>query len=315
MAKKKYFYFIICFNLICYTGLSQQTETVSDYIKQYKHIAKEHMQEYGIPASIKLAQGILESGFGTSDLARYANNHFGIKCHGWQYATYYKDDDKEDECFRSYIDPIHSYEDHSKFLSTRERYFFLFDLDPLDYKGWAKGLSQAGYATNPQYPRLLIRIIEEHRLYKYDRKVIEGDKLAGRPSRPHDAGFSRVDDGKDREVNLNNRIKYIYARDGDTPESIAEEMDMWAWQIYRYNELEDNIVFEKGDIVYLQPKRRRGEQSHHIVEDGETIYDISQKYGVRMQQLYRRNDIEPGEEVEPGQKIQLRGSIFRRLFN
>ncbi len=283
-----------------FQGAAQQHETISSYIDKYKDVSINHMKKYGIPASIKLGQGILESGFGNSDLAVEANNHFGIKCHGWQYATFYKDDDKKNECFRSYKDPISSFNDHSEFLSTRQRYSFLFDLNPLDYKGWAKGLREAGYATNPNYPQLLINIIEKHELYKYDQKIADSDKMPSLSKKNHE----------DRKVKLNNRVKYIYARQGETPASIAEEMDIWTWEVKRYNELEsDNIVFDERDIVYLQRKRRRGETNHHIIQEGETMYDISQLYGIRLKHLYRRNNIEPGSIPKPGQKILLRGRV------
>ncbi len=288
----------------------QPYESVSSYIESYGDIARRHMEEYGIPASIKLAQAILESGFGNSELAVNANNHFGIKCHGWGYATYYKDDDKRNECFRSYLSPVHSFEDHSEFLSTRPRYSFLFDLDPLNYKGWARGLREAGYATNPDYSQLLIRIIEEHKLYYFDQKVINGDLVAaGLPRSKKDHRHEAVDLYREREIRINNRIKYVYAHKGDTPESVAEEMQMWAWQLYRYNELDENSSFEKGDIVYLQPKRRRGEGNYHIVKQGETMYDISQLHGIRLEHLYRRNNMEPGTNIVPGQKIVLRGRV------
>ncbi len=310
MVFVRHLYLLICLILISYPGISQRQETVSSYIDRYKDTAKRHMVEYGIPASIKLAQAIIESGFGNSELAVNANNHFGIKCHGWQHATYYKDDDKRNECFRSYLSPVHSFEDHSEFLTTRQRYSFLFDLDPLDYKGWARGLREAGYATNPRYPQLLIRVIEEHELYRFDQKVMKGDRIAaGSPRLKDDHKRRPVDIFKEREIKVNNRIKYVYARQGDTPESIAEEMEMWAWQIYRYNELKEGTVFGEGDIVYLQPKRRRGEEDYHIVREGETMYDISQLYGVQLQHLYNRNNMEPGSDVKPGQKVVLRGRI------
>lgn len=307
MVFRKLLYLIVCSLLAVYPLFSQQAPSVSSYIERYKSVSKQHMEQYGIPASIKMAQAILESGFGTSELSLNANNHFGIKCHGWQYATYYKDDDKPDECFRSYLDPVHSYEDHSDFLVSRQRYSFLFDLDPLDYKGWARGLGQAGYATNPRYPQLLIKIIEEHELYKLDQKVVGGDRMAARPSRSTRDEFSPVAIYSTRDVKTNNRINYIYARAGDTPEKLAREMDVWPRQIYRYNELDEGVVFEEGDIVYLQPKRRRGESSYHIVKQGESLYDISQIHGVRIKHLSRRNNMEPDSMLQQGQKILLRG--------
>ena len=282
---------------------SQQFSSVSLYIDEYKDVSIKHMKEYGIPASIKLAQAILESSFGNSELAVNANNHFGIKCHGWRYATYYKDDDEKDECFRSYRDPLSSFDDHSEFLTTRDRYSFLFDFDPLDYKRWALGLREAGYATNPKYPQLLIRIIEKHELYKYDIMAAKSDKLTSSPSRPLSPQFT----AQKREVKLNNNIEYVYAKEGETPEAIAEKMDMWAWQIYNYNELDHGANFDQGDIVYLQPKRRRSQINHHIVRDGETMYEISQIYGVRLDRLYRRNNMTPDSVPDAGQKILLRG--------
>jgi len=291
--------------------------TLQEFIEKYSPVAMEEMRRHGIPASIKLAQGILESGFGNSELAVNANNHFGIKCHGWGGGSYLYDDDARNECFRLYDDPKQSWLDHSQFLLTRPRYAFLFELDIMDYKGWARGLRKAGYATNPRYPQLLTRIIEEHRLTRFDQKAM--DMSAQRPANmPRSSSEGNLHTGKredfapvpapgPRKERNNNRIRYVYAREGDTPESLAEELDMWTWQITRYNELEDGRQIRPGQIVYLQPKRRRGEESYHITRRGETMYDISQQYGVRLRHLYRRNVLEPGEEPKPGQKILLRG--------
>lgn len=288
------------------------TNNVAIYIETYKNVAMQHMTEYGIPASIKLAQAILESGYGTSNLARHANNHFGIKCHGWEYATYYQDDDEKDECFRSYHHPVYSFIDHSEFLTTRGRYSFLFELDPLDYVSWANGLSKAGYATNPDYPKLLINLIKRHDLHRFDLMVMDGYEPDIKPSKT--TGFRAGPNFQKRKAEYNNRIKYIYAREGETPEMIAAEMEIWASQIYRYNEIEEGTVFNRGDIIYLQPKRRRGKEKYHIVEEGETLFDISQKYGVRIKYLYRRNDDlgdkDKNEEIEAGKKIVLRGNFF-----
>jgi hypothetical protein len=162
----------ILFLLVFSSVQAQSGLTLSDYIEKYKDIAMEEMRKNGIPASIKLGQGILESGFGNSPLAVNANNHFGIKCHGWTGRSFYKDDDKPDECFRAYDDPMQSFRDHSEFLTGRPRYSGLFELDIQDYKGWARGLRRAGYATNPRYPELLIRVIEQNKLYEFDRLVL-----------------------------------------------------------------------------------------------------------------------------------------------
>lgn len=299
----------------------QQKMTLEEYIERFKDVAMEEMRTNGIPASIKLAQGILESGFGNSDLAVIGNNHFGIKCHGWGGRTFFKDDDHKDECFRAYADPEESFRDHSEFLTGRSRYAGLFKLDMDDYKGWAKGLRKAGYATNPQYPDLLIGIIERNRLYEYDQLVLaalDGRKPAGISSRP--AGqtswrsasgdqLNRQDADQERETHENNRVKYIYARQGDTPESIAEELGMWPREIYRYNDMQSSGSIKVGQIVYLQPKRRRGSEQYHFVKSGETMYDISQQYAIRLKSLYQRNNMEEGQEPETGQRIYLQGRV------
>jgi LysM repeat protein len=313
----KVFIFLLLLQFTSNSGVfAQQQMSLEQYIETYKDIAMEEMRQYGIPASIKLAQAILESGFGNSDLAVIGNNHFGIKCHGWEGRTFYKDDDARNECFRAYDDPFQSFRDHSEFLTTRERYYSLFDLEITDYRGWARGLRQAGYATNTRYPDLLIGVIERNSLYEYDRQV--AGTLASRnpsdvTSRP--AGITRQQNtsqpsrvsSSDREIHTNNRVKYVYARAGDTPESIAEEMGMWPREIYRYNEMESSGIFKQGQIVYLQPKRRRGSEQYHFVKSGETMYEISQQYGVRLNSLYRRNNMEEGQEPRTGQRIYLQG--------
>ncbi len=289
---------------------AQQNLTVAQYIERYKDIAMEEMRKHGIPASIKLGQGILESGFGNSDLARVGNNHFGIKCHGWQGRTFLKDDDHANECFRAYDDPHQSFRDHSEFLLTRPRYAFLFELEATDYKGWARGLRQAGYATNPRYPDLLIGVIERNGLHEFDQIVIKGGEMM-LPQRPivqieprQAEEFPNVTAG--RQIRENNRIRYVIARSGDTPETIARETGIWAWEVTRYNELGKNGALKEGQLVYLQPKRKNANQHWHIVQEGETMYDISQKFGVKQKILYRRNSIHPDTLLQPGQRIKLR---------
>lgn len=307
--------------LISYCLQGQQRMSREQYIDKYKDIAIEEMHRKGVPASIKLAQGILESGFGNSDLAVQANNHFGIKCHGWQGRTFHKDDDAKNECFRAYDDPIQSFIDHSEFLTSRPRYAGLFELEITDYKGWAQGLRQAGYATNPNYPQLLIRVIEENQLHRFDkmtRGALVRQTSSERTSRRTNAAdqdevvmpgeeFARV--GIGRRTGENNRIRYVIAQEGDTPEKLAQELNMWPWQIYRYNDLSRDARLQAGQMIYLQPKRRRGAEAYHHVKPGETMYAISQKHGIRLQQLYRRNAMEPGTEATPGQRLLLRGRV------
>ncbi len=305
------------------SGLYAQQQSVSGYVEQYKYIAMAEMRQAGIPASIKLAQAILESGFGNSELAVEANNHFGIKCHGWTGETYYYDDDEPDECFRVYHNPLHSFLDHTEFLTTRPRYAFLFELNPTDYEAWAHGLSEAGYATNPRYAANLIRLIREHELAQYDQKALDpsyhiadrwfvddrdrtGRRTAISATAP-DSDFAPVTATGRRQIRKYNRIDYVVAREGDTPQSLAGEMDVRPWQIIRYNDLGDNGQLTPGQKVFLQPKRRRGGEDHHIARAGDTMHDISQEYGIRIENLYRRNDMTYGMEPEPGQKILLRG--------
>ncbi len=322
----KYYRFNLIFFIssifLHWASIAQNSFTLTNYIESYKEIAMDEMRNTGIPASIKLGQGILESGFGNSDLALVANNHFGIKCHGWTGRTFYKDDDHVNECFRAYDDPRQSFTDHSEFLTGRSRYAFLFELDILDYKAWAKGLSKAGYATNPRYPQLLIGVIERNQLYEFDQQVVSGDNFFAERNQNSSlmnrrkininsqSDFSSV--GLGRNVMENNRIHYILAKQGDTPKSIARDTGVWEWEIYRYNELEKSDVIKEGQIVYLQPKRRNAKQNWHVVQEGETMYEISQKYGVKQKFLYRRNSIPEATDPKPGTRLKLRWSLFNK---
>ena len=297
-----------------------------DYISTFADLAMREMARVGIPASITLAQGCLESDNGNSSLAVRGNNHFGIKCHDWKGKTIHKNDDAWRECFRSYPSAYDSYWDHSQFLSTRSRYASLFQLNPDDYKGWAHGLKEAGYATSPDYARHLIRIIEENELFRYDQLVLEGwvdpgdksvmavrdgkpgsgdrePKVAGGPVKVAADGYSAS-----RPVLVNNRIEYIVVRPGDTPESLRNELDLYKNEISRYNGLPYDADLEPGQIIYLQPKRRKAERGHdiHVVEEGETMEDISQIYGVMLKHLYRMNLMPEGAQPDPGMEIHLR---------
>lgn len=303
------FAFLISF-LIVNIAFSQLTP--AEYAKQFSDMAVRNMKESGVPASITLAQGILESASGNSRLARKGNNHFGIKCHGWEGETIYADDDAKNECFRKYNSAYESYRDHAEFLSTRGRYSFLFDLDITDYRGWAHGLSRAGYATDPQYPQKLISIIERYELHIYDTDDIiiakdKGKVEAVKPTRIiKESGF--VINPYIYEEFTNNNIPYVYAKEGDNIDKLADELDLMRWQIRRYNDLDRDSEINEGDIIYLKPKRRRAAQEHetHVVQEGETMVEISQMYGVRLRRLYRMNKIEQGSEVPAGTELNLR---------
>lgn len=294
---------------------AQRKITREEYIQTYKDWAIEDMKHSGIPASIKLAQALLESADGNSELAKKSNNHFGIKCHGdWNGGRVYHHDDARNECFRVYDDPLLSFEDHTTFLTSRSRYQELFDLDPTDYKGWAHGLKKAGYATNPQYPSLLIKIIEENQLYLLDQEG--GDaarKIQRQTQNRRTSGSLVINPYAKREVLYNNGVGYIELQEGDTYEELTKTFELRNWELSHYNDLPQNPDLKKYRYLYIEAKRRRAHPDHptHIVKEGETMHLISQMYGVRIGRLYHYNLMEKGEEPQPGEKINLRKKIRR----
>jgi len=299
------------------------------YIKQYADLAMSEMRRTGIPASITLAQAVIESDYGRSRLARVANNHFGIKCHnGWTGRRIYHNDDRRGECFRRYRDADESFRDHSDFLQQGSRYDFLFYLEPGDYRGWARGLKSAGYATNPRYANMLIDMIEKNRLHLYDEMVISGRgnerprvnnnlderevtsiEVEAEKSTPpvelHDSQYVIEREGR---VKTRNMLPYIIVREGDTFESLAREFDLFSGELKMFNELDDDAELQAGQILYLQVKRSRAERGkdYHIVKEGETMHSISQLYGIRLRVLYRKNRMEPGYEPAAGTELWLR---------
>jgi LysM repeat protein len=287
----------------------------ASFIKQYKNIAIKEMERTGIPASIKIAQALLESGAGRSDLARKANNHFGIKCGGdWTGKTYYKEDDDRDargriipSCFRKYNKAEESWIAHSEFLSGRYRYQALFQLDPKDYKAWAHGLRQAGYATNPNYANDLIRVIETYQLYQYDEvRVNVPSIMVNLPEKNKETPVS-----VNAEITTFNDARITFALGNETLQDIAKRTNLSTSILMRYNDARftENSKLPKGTKVYLQPKRStyRGKESFHEVMQGETMLDISHQYGVHLEQLYRRNLMPAGTQPATGERILLRG--------
>ena len=300
-----------------------RNQAYTGYIEKYRDIAVRKMHEYKIPASITLAQGLLESGIGNSELAVNANNHFGIKCHKeWTGMTYTMDDDAKDECFRKYASAEESFNDHSLFLTSRPRYAGLFSLDIRDYKGWAHGLKSAGYATNPRYAEILIRIIEENELYLYDSApagpyMADKDKREKKESQPsipaHSPGiqlspskveFDEIAEGN-RAVYLNNGAKLAFARAGDDVHTIAKDFGIHGFQLLRYNELGKHEIIQDGQAVYITPKKRKVSGQKHIMAAGENMRDISQFYGIRLQSLYKLNGMPAGHEPEAGTVLKL----------
>lgn len=302
--------FLIAMTVWVNLGLAQSaTQDHLDYINKYKDIAIREMERAGIPASIKLAQAILESDAGRSDLARRANNHFGIKCNiEWDGKKYYKKDDDYDDrgkliesCFRVYKDPDASFVAHSEFLrdpKKLERYGFLFRLDPTDYRRWARGLRSSGYATAGNYDSRLIDLIERYELYKYDQmSAAPGEIIVSEEST---VGYR-----------VNNDVKYVLAMDNEPVEEIARRTFTSLSTLLDYNE---NLTgsdqrLSKDEKVYLQPKRSsyRGKQTWHYVKQGENMMMISNQYAISLDKLYERNRMPQGTEPAPNERIKLRG--------
>lgn len=319
--------------LITYSApiAAQQRMTTREYIERYKDIAVEHQDIYGIPASIKLAQGLLESDCGNSRLALKANNHFGIKCKSdWTGATISHDDDAKGECFRSYETDLESYSDHSKFLDRSPRYQTLFDLDVTDYKGWANGLKECGYATNPQYASLLVKIIEENELYAFDTNDYaqwgqntgkhSNDVLSQDYSAPEDATFTSQTEKIDIDnyvvsvrsiagypVYYNNGSEFIIAKQGDTYIKLAGTTGISEKKLRKFNDNENSLQPKTGDQVYIKSKGNKAANGKliHVVKDGDTMHSISQTYGIKLKRLAAINHRQMDSKLTPGQQIRL----------
>jgi hypothetical protein len=292
------------------------------YFQKYKDLAIREMMEYGIPASIKLAQGVLESGAGNGELAKVANNHFGIKCHKeWTGDKFYKDDDSANECFRKYNSVEESYRDHSLFLRSRERYSNLFRFDIYDYKAWAYGLKSAGYATNPNYPQLLIKIIEEHQLTRFDHPLSDTLSFTSASVSPSNqikednnnldshempGNLTIIKTSKEgRKIYKNNDVKFIVYQTDDTPVKIAQEFDLYTWQIFEFNDLELETELKPGDIIYIEKKKRKAKEDFYVVKPGDNMHKISQKFGMQLHHLYDLNRMNFGTEPQQGDTLWL----------
>lgn len=285
---------------------AQTVKQYYDYIEKYKDLAVEQMHRYKIPASITLAQGLIESGAGTSRLARKGNNHFGIKCgNSWKGPYIRENDDKRKEKFRKYKNVKESYEDHSRFL-LQPRYASLFKLKLTDYKGWAKGLKKCGYATSPRYASALITAIEKYDLQRFDK--IKASR------RGYDYGdVDRELDEETAPVHLvyrNNQNYYIVAEGGETFELLSEETGVSARDIRKFNELPKGYKIQEGDVLYLERKRKKADKKYkgvpHVVKDGESLYGISQHYGIRLESLYKMNNLSKDYKVEVGDVLRVR---------
>ena len=291
--------YISAFSQIKWNSAYQQ------YIDQYKDIAIEQMQRYRIPASITLAQGLLESGAGRSELTRNSNNHFGIKCNNnWTGRRTYHDDDAKNDCFRVYDSAYDSYEDHSKFLSSNQRYRPLFQLKPTDYKGWAKGLKACGYATSPVYAEKLVEIIQLYKLYQYDSAKGYDHFMAQRTKDQNPNGASL------HTIKIFNKNYYIIARRGDTFKSIGQEVGISYRKIAKYNERNRKDQLQEGEVIWLKKKQSKAPKDYkgrlHYVRSGESMYSIAQQYGIRLKKLYKMNKLSPDYQIKVGDGLRLR---------
>jgi LysM repeat protein len=273
----------------------------AEYISAWKIIAVQQMNEYGIPASVTMAQGILESGNGNSKLAIEGNNHFGIKCHDWDGEKMYLDDDAENECFRVYSDAKESYVDHSEFLKKHKRYDFLFNYSLSDYKAWANGLKQAGYATSPTYADKLIKIIEDEKLYELDKQKLSNETIV---SEHIEFVFAQ------HQIFTNSiGVNYIVVKKGDTFYQIAKELGVSMNLLRRYNDFHpEKEYLTPGEFVYTEPKKWRSKKDQfYITKERKTLREISQEKGIRLKSILRKNNSTlPDEQLPKGTKVFLK---------
>ncbi|MDR0733105.1 MAG: glucosaminidase domain-containing protein [Dysgonamonadaceae bacterium] len=288
-------FFLLCAG----TGVQAQQQLKShlDYIAKHKKLAINHMERYKIPASITLAQALLESGAGKSELARSSNNHFGIKCHSnWEGKRIFRQDDNPNDCFRVYKKVAESYEDHSNFIYNRPRYSVLFSYDITDYKAWARGLQKCGYATDKAYADKLIRSIETYQLYVYDSK----SKKKGKKD------FDEL--RRIRPTYITHGLLYVEAEADDSFDKIAYDMGFKAKNLRKYNDVPKDFPLQKGDIVYLEMKKKKADVLYyiHTVKAGDSMHGISQRYGIRLKNLYQLNGKDPDYVPTEGDALTLR---------
>lgn len=301
-------------------GGRAQNMTIEQYVATYKGLAIAEMQRTGVPACITLAQGILETEAGNSDLLKASNNHFGIKCKAeWKGETVLHDDDAQGECFRKYACAADSYKDHSDFLKGSDRYATLFQLDPLDYKGWAYGLRRCGYATNPKYAQILINYIEQYHLNDYSLIAMGRLKDTTQtlyasnvtPAAPAAAPAAAVVRKPAVEYPRGefriNETRVVFAPAGTSLLALADQYHVSLPYLVDFNELKNDNELPKDQLVYLQRKRKVGEKQTHTVASGETVYDVAQSEGIRLSSLMEYNQLDEGMEPAAGESLYLQG--------
>ena len=295
--------------ITCSTLFSQtQNKTYIEYIDKYSQLAQKQQSQYGIPASIILAQGLLESSAGKSWLAINANNHFGIKCSDWKGESVTYTDDSKNECFRKYGNVIESFQDHSEFLKNRPRYASLFELNRTDYEAWAHGLKNAGYATDATYAFKLISLIDNYGLHKFDIEQSKSEIITSDQKPKADGSMGYVDAFVKHKVNRNNGVRYVVAVAGDNWGSIADEFNMSENRILKFNDVQSGMQLLPGMRVYLQTKKRIASKEYpiHEVKEGQTMFLISQEYGILLRNLYDINGMPYNEGPKVGQILKLR---------
>ncbi|RFS24610.1 LysM peptidoglycan-binding domain-containing protein [Chitinophaga silvatica] len=320
---------LICFLIGFVNALFAQKITTQQYIATYKNLAIEEMRRTGVPAAIKLAQGIVETQSGNGTLCLQSNNHFGIKCKNtWTGKTIRYDDDAAQECFRVYETAKESYRDHSEFLKSNPRYAFLFQFDGDDYKSWAFGLKQAGYATNKTYPQQLIKVIEDNNLQQYSliamgKMAAPPDALPGNDSyaeatprdnkSTHNTSNRNTSSGKTSPTSypkgiftINGR-KAVYAKAGSSLIQLADQYNKKLRKIVKFNDLDGDNSLAADMIIFLEKKSKKGAKTYHSVGNGETMHDVAQAEGIQLRWLRRRNKMREGEEPASGQRLTLEG--------
>lgn len=313
--------FLCILSMYFITIVFSQKITKEEYIQAYKDFAIREMKRMGVPAAITLAQGILETENGNSILVKKSNNHFGIKCKSsWTAEGVSHDDDALGECFRTYKNAEGSYRDHSNYLRGNDRYAFLFKLDPRDYKGWAYGLKKAGYATNPRYPEILIKNIEENNLQQYtmvaikDVPFFDASKYQSDPEEKAFKAIVKSEESFTQPANIKEKItingsQAIYETQGRSLLAIATENNIKLNKLLEYNDLDKDGLLQEDQFIFLEKKPREGDKDFYIVQKSETLYDVAQKNGIRLQNLYEYNNLKGDEKIFAGSRLNLKAAI------
>jgi len=321
MRAPKFLFLFLVF-LIGKTSFAQDNPAILEYINAYKEIAISEMQRTGVPAAIKLAQGIHETEAGTSVLVKKSNNHFGIKCKSdWDGKTVKHTDDAPNECFRKYNSSFDSYKDHSDFLKNSSRYASLFELDPTDYEAWAWGLRKAGYATNTRYPQIIIKLINEYHLQDYTMialgKMNPGDAILAKvktetknepvalPAVYNEEKTTEPEYSATGEFKIN-ETRVVFIKKGTSFLSIAEKYNLPLARLFEFNDIKEQEFTDKDQLVYIMRKRKTGNSEQHIVKQGESLIDVAQSQAIRLESLLEYNYLKPGMQPAVGSVLYLR---------